>query len=296
MIVVGIFVLCSGQLTGSGLSHPAGVNRNAEEPIRSSLPGHSGHWTARKHRYRDKNNYYQWHNRYACQHPPRPRTARTNTANKQVPQHVTTLLSHLTSRPGVQSTLILSRRDGSIIQSTGVLAESLAGRAQTQTQTQTHTHTPTPTGLDQTQPEQKDQAEQSTGPNAETESSSSTPTGEEQPQGGSQSQSQAYQPSHAETLAAHIFSFVSSASDLSVSLSHPEGGLDSAAVPDASTNGTSTTSTPTAPPANGTEEEDQNYDDDEVKLLRLRTRKHEIVVVPDRKYLLCVVQDAVVRR
>lgn len=33
-------------------------------------------------------------------------------------------------------------------------------------------------------------------------------------------------------------------------------------------------------------------DDDEVKLLRLRTKKHEIVVVPDRKYLLCVVHDA----
>lgn len=29
-----------------------------------------------------------------------------------------------------------------------------------------------------------------------------------------------------------------------------------------------------------------------MKLLRLRTKKHEIVVVPDRKYLLCVVQDA----
>jgi hypothetical protein len=33
-------------------------------------------------------------------------------------------------------------------------------------------------------------------------------------------------------------------------------------------------------------------EDDEVKLLRLRTKKHEIVVVPDRKYLLCVVHDA----
>lgn len=29
-----------------------------------------------------------------------------------------------------------------------------------------------------------------------------------------------------------------------------------------------------------------------MKLLRMRTRKHEIVVVPDRKYLLCVVHDA----
>lgn len=33
-------------------------------------------------------------------------------------------------------------------------------------------------------------------------------------------------------------------------------------------------------------------EDDEVKLLRLRTKKHEIVVVPDKKYLLCVIHDA----
>lgn len=33
-------------------------------------------------------------------------------------------------------------------------------------------------------------------------------------------------------------------------------------------------------------------EDDEIKLLRLRTKKNEIVVVPDRKYLLCVVHDA----
>lgn len=33
-------------------------------------------------------------------------------------------------------------------------------------------------------------------------------------------------------------------------------------------------------------------EDDEIKLVRLRTKKNEIVVVPDRKYLLCVVHDA----
>jgi hypothetical protein len=44
-------------------------------------------------------------------------------------------------------------------------------------------------------------------------------------------------------------------------------------------------------------EEDRDADtivteEDEIKLLRMRTRKHEIVVVPDKKYLLCVVHDA----
>lgn len=52
--------------------------------------------------------------------------------------------------------------------------------------------------------------------------------------------------------------------------------------------------------ANGTrtpqEERDADAGDrdeeNEVKLLRMRTKKHEIVVVPDKKYLLCVVHDA----
>lgn len=216
-------------------------------------------------------------------------------ANKQVPQHVTTLLSHLTSRPGVQSTLILSRRDGSVIQSTGILAESLAGRGVQTGQGQAQPEQGTE-GTEQVEQEQG-QTEQSAGEGteAEAESSASTPTGEEQPQAQIQGQPRGrYQPSHAETLAARIFSFVSSASDLSMSLSHPEGSQGSAVLNTSPSTATATATTNGTPTT--TEEEEQNYDDDEVKLLRLRTRKHEIVVVPDRKYLLCVVQDAVVRR
>lgn len=33
-------------------------------------------------------------------------------------------------------------------------------------------------------------------------------------------------------------------------------------------------------------------DGDDVKLLRFRSKKHEVVVVPDRKYILCVVHGA----
>lgn len=47
----------------------------------------------------------------------------------------------------------------------------------------------------------------------------------------------------------------------------------------------------TSPREEGDEGQEKE-EDDEVKLLRLRTKKHEIVVVPDRKYLLCVVHDA----
>jgi len=166
-----------------------------------------------------------------------------------VPQHVTALLSHLTSRPGVESTLIISRKDGSIIQSTGKLAIQ---------------ETPTPR-----QPSSStDQA---------LTQSDSTPT--------SPADSASYQPSQAETLAAHIFAFVSSASALGISLSKPAQTEGSAL------NGYGTYGNGGTPQ----EERDPDTDrdeEDEVKLLRMRTRKHEIVVVPDRKYLLCVVHDA----
>ncbi|KAJ5141575.1 Dynein light chain-related protein [Penicillium atrosanguineum] len=148
---------------------------------------------------------------------------------QQVPQHVTALLSHLTSRPGVQSTLILSRKDGSIIQSTGELA----------------IQEPRPQLLPPT-----------------------------------------YQPSQAETLAAHITAYVSSASALSISLSKPTQTSEGS---DSALNVYGTYGNGTTPQDR---DADRDRDEDEVKLLRMRTRKHEIVVVPDRKYLLCVVHDA----
>lgn len=186
-----------------------------------------------------------------------------------MPQHVTALLSHLTSRPGVQSTLILSRKDGSIIQSTGQLA---------------------PQEISQSRPVAIAGASTDTSVPPTSESTPTSPTSSTPPQ---------YQPSQAEALAAHIFAFVSSASALGISLSRPANpsssdnhtspavnGLDG----EYASYGTNGTSTP--------REEDRDGDgldreeDDEVKLLRMRTRKHEIVVVPDRKYLLCVVHDA----
>lgn len=183
--------------------------------------------------------------------------------SQQVPQHVTALLSHLTSRPGVQSTLILSRKDGSIIQSTGLLAPPESG---------TSTPRSAPIASAATEPPLAQPVD-------------SSPTSPAQPDPST------YQPSQAETLAAHIFNFVSSASALGVSLSRPtqkgdgrnpatlEGGYN------AYPNGTSTRE-------DGDAEAGDREEEDEVKLLRMRTRKHEIVVVPDRKYLLCVVHDA----
>ncbi|CAI7649590.1 unnamed protein product [Penicillium glandicola] len=190
--------------------------------------------------------------------------ANSGQRTPQVPQHVTALLSHLTSRPGVQSTLILSHKDGSIIQSTGQLAQTTEENGSSRT-----AHTPPST----------------TEPNP---LSAAQPT---DPSPALPAVSQPYQPSQAETLAAHIFAFVSSAEALGVSLSRPaltvrrpsDGHWD--VDYDYGNEGTA-------------REEDRDGDDvdrdedGEVKLLRMRTRKHEIVVVPDRKYLLCVVHDA----
>ncbi|EPS28399.1 hypothetical protein PDE_03345 [Penicillium oxalicum 114-2] len=184
----------------------------------------------------------------------------------RVPHHVTALLSHLTSRPGVQSTMILARKDGSIIQCTGELAAS-------ENLSRSNSTAIAAAEISTTQPSESSPAS----PDA------STPA--------------PYQPSQAETLAAHIFNFVTSASALGLTLAHP--------VPTQSGNGRSSSglngdydgygagSTNTAAPRE--EDHDAGLDreeEDEVKLLRMRTRKHEIVVVPDRKYLLCVVHAA----
>lgn len=250
-----------------------------------------------------------------------------------VPQHVTSLLSHLTSRPGVQSTLILSRKDGSIIQCTGQLATSASSSAPNQHDIDsarplasstraaaTDDTTAAATSISPTAPADTSSSSDpvsATAPNNHHSSSAST----EQPQLAHSSQAQTrYRPSQAEALAAHIYAFVSSASALSGTLSHPTGsqsgsrsqsppgvrgyasrttGLESngtgAGGGEDSLDGRSYNGANEVGGVDGDADGDGREikeEDDEVKLLRLRTKKHEIVVVPDRKYLLCVVHDA----
>ncbi|KAL4904726.1 hypothetical protein BDW74DRAFT_28234 [Aspergillus multicolor] len=220
-----------------------------------------------------------------------------SSTSPQIPQHVSALLSHLTSRPGVQSTLILSRKDGSIIQTTGLLAPPkrpsvtseasipapapvISEDAAPSTDAATATDTATAT-----EPEPAF---------AETETHLQSPTSTStQTQTQTQVPSKPFQPTQAESLAAHIFAFVSSASNLSFALANPLNE-DSSANGISETglaNGTTTTGSGSGT-GEGEGEGSEGQDEDEVKLLRLRTKKHEIVVVPDRKYLLCVVQDA----
>ncbi|KAJ5092630.1 hypothetical protein NUU61_007500 [Penicillium alfredii] len=199
--------------------------------------------------------------------------ANPTTWAQQVPHHVTALLSHLTSRPGVQSTLILSRKDGSIIQSTGLLAPPSAEEARSSRAAQA-----SPSTVSDPNP----LASASSSDSSPASPTPATPT-------------PSYQPSQAEALAAHISAFVSSASALGLSLSRPAvqstgDGQDPSAGWDA---GHESYGNGTITPREEDRDADVDCDeDDEVKLLRMRTRKHEIVIVPDRKYLLCVVHDA----
>ncbi|KAL4947176.1 hypothetical protein BDW69DRAFT_122628 [Aspergillus filifer] len=227
----------------------------------------------------------------------------SSTTSPQIPQHVSALLSHLTSRPGVQSTLILSRKDGSIIQTTGLLAPSTPRR------TRSETSSPAPVAPAPPVPEEAgaDAVPTTTDATSTSPNSTETTTQTEIPITAAasiplptspqpQQPSKPYQPTQAESLAAHIFAYVSSASSLSFALSHPLGDGDS--TPSSNTNGIHKPPTPGTGngPTGGTGADGEGdgfegQDEDEVKLLRLRTKKHEIVVVPDRKYLLCVVQD-----
>ncbi|KAK2805513.1 hypothetical protein FQN49_008827 [Arthroderma sp. PD_2] len=100
-----------------------------------------------------------------------------------------------------------------------------------------------------------------------------------------------HKPSPAEALAVHIHAFVSSASLLSTALSSPLGSGDEHDLDNENGNSTSKNEDP----AGSNPFEDpalpEREEDDELKLLRLRTKIHEIIIIPDRRFLLCVVHD-----
>ncbi|EAS30406.3 uncharacterized protein CIMG_05885 [Coccidioides immitis RS] len=190
----------------------------------------------------------------------------------QIPQHVAAQLAHLTSRPSVQSTLILSRKDGSIIQVTGKLAPQSSPITSLNP-------TPGPEVLSSTE-------ETPTAPSIDGEatavSSTSIPNAP-------------YKPSEAETLASHIYAFVSSASALSAVLSGPSAKANNNE-PDYGAQGLQGNGMDMETDTGRRENQDKEAgndreDEDEVKLLRLRTKIHEVIIIPDRRYLLCVVQD-----
>ncbi|OAP57046.1 hypothetical protein AYL99_09159 [Fonsecaea erecta] len=176
------------------------------------------------------------------------------------------MLRGLTERPNVQSTLILSRKDGSIIRVTGI-----AGPGERRSSASaTAYHWP--------------QAQESKG------------AADLSEKGRSALASESDEPSDAqhvekpvERLAASIFQFVNNASIMGATLGaasrnteRPEGPYAGAGYGEAKR---------VQNKERHTEEDAENgITEDEVQLLRLRTKHQEIIIFPDPNYICCVVQ------
>ena len=173
------------------------------------------------------------------------------------------MLRGLTERPNVQSTLILSRRDGSIIRATGVgtlerKASTAPGKSYQWSQARASNNG-------------------SQGPDI-----GGTSSTDKADDGDLQQIAKAV-----EVLAASIFQFVNNASMLGEILgtaSRTGGRTDG---PYATAGyGTDASRKETI-----SEEDAENAPgEDEVQLLRLRTKHQEIIIFPDSNYICCVVQ------
>ncbi|KIX98083.1 uncharacterized protein Z520_06163 [Fonsecaea multimorphosa CBS 102226] len=176
------------------------------------------------------------------------------------------MLRGLTERPNVQSTLILSRKDGSIIRVTGIAAPGERGSSASATAYQWP------------------QVEKSKG------------AADASEQGRSALANESDEPSDVhnvdkpvERLASSIFQFVNNANVMGATLGaasrntqRPEGTYTGAVYGEAKT---------VQDKERNTEEDAENGNiDDEVQLLRLRTKHQEIIIFPDSNYICCVVQ------
>ncbi|KAI9887474.1 MAG: hypothetical protein M1823_000732 [Watsoniomyces obsoletus] len=130
-------------------------------------------------------------------------------------EEIDLLLTRLSRKGGVQSTLILARDTGAIVRSSGLISASILQPSHVASQS-----TAAATTTDVV-------------PNGENSTEGETP------------------PTRAEEVAGMVWTFLSAA-----------GGL-----------------------VNGLNQ------DDDLKLLRLRTKKNELVIVPDQKFILVVIHD-----
>lgn len=169
------------------------------------------------------------------------------------------ILQNLTRRPNVRSTLILSRKNGSIIKTSGSIADESLDEREPSNQ---HNVTEGSTSFVQNSTE-------STKPASD---ASDLPV--EEPK-----------MSRAQVLAASIYAFVAAAVDLGSSLQSVENRDSSVSrtqdiAKSASQNVGSHGYLKT-----------EAYAEDDVQLLRLRLKRQEIIIFPDPNYLCCVVQD-----
>lgn len=181
-------------------------------------------------------------------------------------QQVSSTLQALTGRPEVESTLILSRKDGSIIKVAGSLEEAPehagSGTASSSAVTSAHGQ-------------------------AEPVEAKVTEDGEadgEAADGATMSDAEAG-PTRAEILASDIHQFVAAASSLASSLQSTARSTESDPSYKSGSDHRHVQQDAAAPRA------EQQAASSEVQLLRMRTKKHEIIIYPDPNFLCCVVQN-----
>lgn len=166
---------------------------------------------------------------------------------------VDAILDNLAKRPGVKSTLILARKDGSIIKASGMIVadNKLVSKRQSMYGMQGETHNDQSMTNDPTMDNVDDLGQKAEG-------SRLTP---------------------AQILAASIYSFVVAATTVSEALAEVDGTKSAFAADEtqalAHLKGPDALAQP----------------DTNVQLLRLRLRKQEVIIFPDPSYLCCVVQD-----
>ncbi|KAI9737878.1 MAG: hypothetical protein M1834_009248 [Cirrosporium novae-zelandiae] len=141
------------------------------------------------------------------------------------------LLARLSSKPGVQSTLILSAENGSVIRVSGLLSQT----------------TSNPDGLNPSFPQSGGKPEYETAAASTTTTTTTTDARSPQDEGEGNKKKE----KTAEDVAKMVWGFMASAGEFVQELDEEE----------------------------------------EVKLLRLRTKRNEIVIVPDSRFLLVVIHD-----
>ncbi|EHY57455.1 hypothetical protein HRR83_002939 [Exophiala dermatitidis] len=229
------------------------------------------------------------------------------------------MLRGLTERPNVQSTLILSRKDGSIIRATGVVARNTTSRPTSSTGAPAPPpHTSTPPKSNPMSKNTQEGEGATTSQDGGAEAGAATPTPAEGKQGQEQEVTQILsdpepEPEPLEVLASSIFQFVGHADSLGLTLgSISRGASDTGAGGHGHGHGYGSEITGNTGRTNDqrpssssdnkqqprrTPGDDEESDttttrgtEDEVQLLRLRTKHQEIIIFPDPNYICCVVQ------
>lgn len=175
-------------------------------------------------------------------------------------------LQNLSDRPNVESTLILSRRDGSIINASGVLASKNAGH----------------------------QAQASYSRMRNIQSAGAAQRDEEINQASADADaagiiSKEYTPTAAERVAESIFEFVRLATNLNSKLESTQKETEFDRADRIEHTDAGKEPLPEADEDNESRESSKNRDE---QLITMRTRRKEVVILADARFLCCVIHNA----